>query len=208
MHRRLLTALIWLTLLLSAISIGFRLEGVLRELPMVGISLVAQWVLVQTPLWLLRYSVQLRFHTGEGSDARMPQFGLSQLMSFTFGIAVLLGTLRWLVTSQVLSFVSTELLVWLFLAGAAVLMSLPLGLAALMPRWTGLGVLLTLSLIALATAAEDPLLEKVSSGSGPEVMDLAWINAFTSAWVLAFAVMARWNGYRLTLSQRPSTTSS
>jgi hypothetical protein len=124
-------------------------------------------------------------------------------MIFTLGIAVLLGVLRWVVTSQVLTFESEALPVWLFLAAAAILMSLPLTLAAMMPRLAGLGVLLIVSSIALATAWEHPLLENLSlHRGGPEVMHLVWINAFTSAWVLAFAVVARCSGYRLTLSQR------
>ena len=202
LHRRVIVSLAWLTLLLVVIAIGFRFSGVRRELPMVGIALAAQWILIQIPLWVVRYYGRLRLQLGEPTDSGMPQFGLSQLMAFTFGIAMLLGALRWIVTSQALSFVGSTLLVWLFLAGAAVLMSLPLGMAACLPRFASwLGVPLILALIALATAWEHPLLLKVAPGRGPEVMHFVWINTFTSAWVLAFAVAARLNGYRLSRSQ-------
>jgi hypothetical protein len=206
LYGRLLSALVWLGLLLLAIAISLRLEHVSAELPMVGVSLVTQWIVVQIPLWLLAYGRGLQFHDGGRFEAGNRQFGLSQLMIFTLGIAVLLGAARWAVTSQVLTFRSEALPVWLFLATAAILMSLPLTLAALMPKLAGLGVLLILSLIGLGTAWEHPLLRKLSpNAGGPEIMHLVWINAFTSAWVLAFALLARFFGYRLTLSQRPAS---
>lgn len=208
LHRRVLFSLIWSAMLLAAIAISFRFEHLGQILPMVGAALGTQWILAQIPLWLLAYSLGLRFQPGEQSDAGNAQFGLRQLMAFTFGIAVVLGLMRWIVTSKVLTFLNEDVATWLFLALAAMLMSLPLALAALLPRLAWLAVLLILLMTALATAWEHSLSRAVAPHGGPDAMHLVWMNAFTSFWVLVFAAVARMNGYRLTVSRRPDTPSS
>jgi hypothetical protein len=205
LYARLLASLLWLTLLSLAFVIGFRFERQsLEVLPLLGPSAGGQWVLVQVPLWLLAYlyGLRLRFGPPHASDVGRPQFGLGQLMIFTLGIAVILGIARGVIASGALKFDNHELPVFLFLAAAAVLISLPLALAALMSRLAWLGVPVILGLIALATAWELPLLTSIlGSGGRPNIMHLVWINFFTSAWVLAFVVVARLGGGRLAVSQ-------
>ena len=51
--------------------------------------------------------------------------------------------------------------------------------------------------IGVATAVELPMLNALRIGGGPGFLDLVWINAFTSAWILALVLLARVSGYRL-----------
>jgi hypothetical protein len=85
----------------------------------------------------------------------------------------------------------------MFLAIAAVVLTLPLLLAALMRNMALPGVLLVLVLIALASAVELPLLKSFHSDAGPGIMSFVAINAFTAATILTIAMVVRCNGLYL-----------
>ena len=75
-------------------------------------------------------------------------------------------------------------------------MSLPLLLAALLPRWAWLATGIVLTLIAIGTWYELPLVMQVySRGGGPNIWHLTFINAFQAAWVLAVVGLLRLCGY-------------
>ncbi len=200
LYRRLLFSIIWLTLLVSAVAIGLRLRPESLNVPALGTSLGLLWILIQVPLWLLAFAFGLRLRAGVQSDAAKPQFGLRQLMIFILCVAVILGVSRLPVAGEVLGF--RALLGFLILAAPAILISLPLTLAALLPRRAWLAALLVLVLIGLATPAESWLSARIFVAGGPDLMHLVWINLFTSAWILAFIAVGRQNGYRLTWSQK------
>jgi hypothetical protein len=86
-----------------------------------------------------------------------------------------------------------------FLAVAAIVITLPTLIASLLPRFALPATLLTLVLIAFATAWELPMYRSTGAGrmGGPNVMHFVWINAFTTVWLLALVLVVRWNGYTL-----------
>jgi hypothetical protein len=196
-------SLIWL----ASLSVVFMINAGLHEGVHAGLfivisaSLLAQWALVQLPLWALavRYGLWLqhRDQANQPLDPRSRQFGIRQVMLLTFCVAVLLGIGR-------LMFMRVEVLteegMWapfLFIAGAAVVFTVPLLLAALLPRYTVLAVVFVLSLIGLATAWEFNLLSTLHAGSPATSADFAWINVVSSVWVLAFVVAVRLCGFGL-----------
>jgi hypothetical protein len=91
---------------------------------------------------------------------------------------------------------SGEIAVFAFLAAAGVAMTLPLLLAALLPRWSTAAVVVVLVLIGLGTWYELPLLNLIPArGGGPDIWHLTFINAFQAAWVLAVVAIVRTCGY-------------
>jgi hypothetical protein len=89
--------------------------------------------------------------------------------------------------------------IFIFLAVAAVAMTLPLLMAALLPRHAIPATLAVLLVIAAVTAGEYPLQRVLTGGGGggPDVWHFVWINAFQAWWVLAIAIAVRMCGYCL-----------
>ncbi len=119
-------------------------------------------------------------------------------MAITALVAVLLGAGRALVPwlGEELH-LDRESPIFIFLALSAVIQTLPLLLAGLLPRWSLLGVIVVLLLIGLATTWEVSLLRHFPGvrGSGPNTRHFIWINVFTSAVILAGILLVRFNGY-------------
>ena len=86
--------------------------------------------------------------------------------------------------------------IFIFLAVAAIVVTLPPILAALLPRFAIPAVALVLLLIGLLTAWEVRLLEEFHVGGGPDTLHIVFINGFTSAWILALVLLVRISGYR------------
>lgn len=159
-----------------------------------------QWLLVQLPLWGLAvfYGVRLRHRSDPERTARDHQFGIRQLMILTAIVAVVLGACRWLVAATFNQFegAAHEAPVFIFLAVAGIAMTLPLMMAALLPRYAWLATLLALVLIVIGTWYELPLVTMVyGRGGGPNIWHLTFINAFQAAWVLAIVGSLRLCGY-------------
>jgi hypothetical protein len=91
---------------------------------------------------------------------------------------------------------SGEAPIFAFLTLAGILMMLPLGLAALLPRFALPATLIVLSLIGVATFWELPLANSIRA-SGPEFWDFVSINAVQASWIVAGCGLLRWRGYRL-----------
>jgi hypothetical protein len=206
-------SLVWVTMLAVAIGINVGVNGGPNEAPIViGSCLLGQWLLLQLPLWALALGFKLHLrHADElnqGFDPRQWQFGIRQLIITTAIVGVVFGIGRLVVTnlSERLNLVSGEGPIFIFLALAAIVLTLPLLLAALMRRWALPGALVVLVLIGAATAWELPLLQSVHKGAGPGTVDLAAINAFTAAVVLLVASGVRLSGY--SLSRQPPPASS
>lgn len=153
-----------------------------------------QWLALQAPLWFLSasYGLQIHYRGKETETSIRPlQFGTRQLMIVTAIVAVFLGVGRALLTTID---ASSDTFAFLFLAVAGILMSLPLLLACLLPRWAVRSVLILLALIAAATWGEYPLLQELG-GDGPEFWHFVWINFFQSAWIVFVITLLRAFGY-------------
>jgi hypothetical protein len=204
----------WLALLIGALSINMGLyrSGPDDFLGILFLCLLGQWLLVQIPLWVLALMYGLRMaHASDLRDDRgaddllaLPQFGIRQLMILTAVVAVVLGVLRAMVLTAGQQFSnSSDSAAFIFLAIAAVVMTLPLVMAALLPRWWLPATCVVLIGGALATLTEFPLSQVAGlRGGGPDAQHFIWINAFTALWVLLPLCLARLTGY--TLTNRPA----
>lgn len=168
-------------------------------LVMMGLCLLVQWFLVQIPLWGLvashGLSVHYRSADSQLGGQRPMQFGIRQLMVVTLVVGILLGLGRMIMTSLPLG-PGAIWAIFVFLGVAATVMSLPLLLAALLPRYAVPAVLVVLVLAGVATMWEAPL-SKVLGADGPSQDEFIWINTFTFLWVLVFPTAARLCGYEL-----------
>jgi len=206
---RLVLAPIWLVILWGCLALNMGIHGGPDELVLLFAGcLVGQWILVQLPLWglALGYGLHVQqrrdFVGGEPPSVapRQLQFGIRQLLMLTAIVAIVLGALRAIVL-VILARIGDrgmgEGAIFLFLAVAAVVMTLPLVMAALLPRlaWPATGAVL--ALIGLATYWELPLLSLLPKTAGPDTWHFIFINAITSAWILAIIGAMRLGGYGL-----------
>jgi hypothetical protein len=203
---RLPLSLAWIGLLWLAAMINLSHgPGGLGMAVLLGACLIGQWLLVQLPFWGLALFYGLRLsHPADATPPatrRQRQFGIRQLLVLTAVVAILLGAGRALVLAlaqRVGSDVSRESPVFIFLAAVAIGMTIPLLLAALLPRWSLIAVPAMLVLVAGATVRELQLLTLVQGpGGGPNQWHLTWINFFTVGWVLFVVLVLRLGGYRL-----------
>jgi hypothetical protein len=209
-YARVPLGLLWITLLVGATAINMSLyrSGPDDILLLIFLCLLGQWLLVQIPLWILTlmYGLRMVHHNDllegkrSGDSFDLPQFGIRQLMILTAIVAVVLGVLRALVLTAGQSSSNTgDTAAFIFLAIAAVVMTLPLVMAALLPRWWFPATCVVLSFGALATMAEFPLSQAAGlRGGGPDAWHFIWINAFTALWILLPLCIARLTGYTLT----------
>lgn len=199
---RLVLSIIWTALVSLAVFGNAWMNGIpLSEGTIVALCIMGMWLLAQIPYWLLKVFGDLTLSTGQTEVKQdRPQYGIGRLLIFTAIVAIIFGVGRaaagFLPTLGDLGGF-THVLPFLFLTAAAVLLSLPLPLAILLPRFAGLAILAMFSLTALATLVELPLLNQLSTGPGPQFMHFVWINAFTAGWILALGWLVRFAGYRL-----------
>lgn len=201
----------WITCMFVAFMLNFAVNegpGEPEIALTMGGCMLGQWILVQAPLWGLTigYGLRVRHRTEAIPVGAAPlQFGIRQLMILTAIVAVFLAIGR-VAISQLLqtqiSRGSSEVLIFVFLAVAGVVMTLPLLLAALLPRYAIPAALLVVCLIFIGTWAELPLLSLTfAPGNGPDLFHLLWINAFQSLWVVLVVGILRLCGYSLVVPQ-------
>jgi hypothetical protein len=165
--------------------------------------LLGQWCLVLPPLWGLVYGYGLRLqHHSQASRPAGPrdrQFGIRQVMILTAIVGVVLGIGRIAVPHLAESLsLGGEAPIFIFLAVAGIVMTIPLLLAALLPRMAMAAVIAVLLFMGLATAFELPLLKTVQATTGgPDVGHFIGINVVTAIWILAVAGAMRLGGYSL-----------
>jgi len=202
---RLPLSLVWLVIPLVALACNLGLNGGPDDvLFIMGACVLAQWLLVQAPLWCLAavFGLAIKHHaSGHAMQRGDLQFGIRQLMILTAIVAVVLGVGRLLVAwlgAQELSW-DGDTPIFIFLTVAAVAMTLPLIIAALLPTHAIPATLAVLLVIALGTAGEYPLQRAVTGGGGggPNIWHFVWINAFQAFWVLAIAIAVRLCGFGL-----------
>jgi hypothetical protein len=206
----------WVAALLCALAINLKRYGGPGEVAtLMACCLLAQWFVVQLPLWMLAIGYGLRLQHRDHSS-RIPgpcdrQFGIRQVMTLTAIVAILLGIGRLVLPPLAESLnVEGEAPIFIFLGVAAIVVTVPLLLAALVPHRTLLTVVGVMTILAVATALELPLLNAVHSlRGGPNLGHFIGINAFTAAWILGVVGIFRFGGYGLALrSDRPSKTGS
>jgi len=196
-------SLVWVALLPVAIAINVAINGgPQRAAFVIGGCLFGQWLIVQLSLWSLAigYGLRLRHEDDweETQNRRERQFSIRHLMVITAIVGVILGVGRILVSWLGESFwLDHEAPIFIFLAVAAIALTLPLLLAGLLPRRAVPAVLMVLTLIGFATACELTLWHVIPGGpqGGPEIGHFAGINAFTAATILAGVALLRLNGY-------------
>jgi hypothetical protein len=165
----------------------------------VGGCLLGQWLALQVPLGALARGFGLHLRQGDdgegGAKVRQLRFGIRHLLLVMLIVGVILGMGR-IAISNISFSGSREAPIFVFLATAAFVLTLPLLLAALMRRNAILGVLLALSFIGVTTALEFPLLKSLG-GSGPEIGHFISINTTSAGLILVIAFVVRLNGYCL-----------
>jgi len=206
---RLVLAPLWLAILWGCLALNIGVNGGPGQvLLLFAACLLGQWILVQLPLWglALGYGLHLQRRSDTvagkplGGVPRQLQFGIRQLLILTAIVAVVLGALRALVLVIIARIDDKgmgEGAIFIFLAVAAVVMTLPLVMAALLPRLALPATLVILTLIGLATYWELPLLSLLPKTAGPDTWHFIFINAITSAWILAIIGAMRLGGYGL-----------
>jgi|GEM_PF-1592643 hypothetical protein len=206
---RLALATIWLVILWGCLVMNIGLHGGPGAMLLLFAGcLLGQWALVQIPLWGLALGYRLHFqHRTEFPQANplvgtpgQLQFGIRQLLTLTTIVAIVLAALRALVLAIIAHLDDRgvgEGAIFIFLAIAAVVMTLPLVVAALLPRWALPSTLAVLVLIGLATLWELPLLSLLPKTAGPDTWHFIFINACTSAWILVIIGVLRLGGYCL-----------
>ena len=170
--------------------------------------LFAQWLLVQILLWGLRLGYDVYLSDGENSvgntGSRTRQFGIRQLMVFTAIVAVLLAIGRVVVPVLAGSFGRdwNELVIFGAMAIAAVLVTLSLLLAVLLPRYALAITPIVALLIGMSTGLELSLITQLSSRvSGPGFGHVAATNIFQAVWIILIAGLMRTSGYVLRNSE-------
>jgi hypothetical protein len=200
---RLPLSLVWL----AAMCIGFAANlaifgGPADILIVVCACLAGQWILTQVPLWgiALGYGIRVRHRTDRSAASNSEsQFGIRQLIMITAIIGVTLGIGRAVILAFAPRFqgFGGEGPIFVFIAVAGILMTLPLVLAALLPRRATIAVFAVLALIAAGTTWELPLLTRFTSTGGPDFWHFALMNGFQAAWILVIAGLLRAGGYQL-----------
>jgi hypothetical protein len=195
-------SLLWLVSLVGVLACNIAWHGGPNEVPLIMAGCLAgQFLLLQLPFWGLALLGGMKLHYCPSQpllpSRRELQFGIRQLMIFTAIVAVVLGAGRFAVLRLVqFPSLNGEGPIFVFLAAAAIVVTLPLLLAALLPRYAIPAVALVLLLTGLLTAWEVPLLRSFHGGPGPDTWHIVTINAFTAAWVLSIALVIRLSGYR------------
>ena len=192
-------SLAWVFTLPIAIAINIAINGGPDEAPFIlGCCYFGQWLLLQLPLGglALVFGIQLRRPADVGQDPTSNQvrFGIRHLLIVMLVTSVVLGIGRAIV--PLISIGSREWHIFIFLAVAAIVVTLPLILASLMRRMAILGTLLAIILVGLATAFELPLLQSLG-GVGPDAEHFVAINAASSVLILLIVGIVRLNGYCL-----------
>ncbi len=200
---RLPLSLLWIALLAGGWEFnvsckpGLGTEGVGGVM---GTCLLVQWLVLQVLLWpaaLGGVRLQCRSGAVQKLERRAGQFSLLHLLGLMViaGIGIAVG--RLLEPAFVAGYHRVgEWPIYRALALAAIVMNLPLLVAALLPRWSIPAVMLALVPISLASFWEPHFLNLVGE-SIPRNQHMTAINVATAVWVLAFAAAVRLSGYRL-----------
>ena len=204
LHSRLAISFVWLIALPFAPAISFGLYGGPGDAAFeIGVGLFGQWVLVLLLLapivWRTDMSVARPVGITGLPRTTTNQFGILDVMILMSVAAVLLTigrtVLPWL------SQFGHELAAFLFLAVAAVILTLPVALTCLMKRFAIVGIALSVLQIVVGTYYELTIMHDVAGVSGPNIYHLIGINTVAGALILLTMLLVRAQGYRLSTSR-------
>lgn len=187
--------------------VGFALrEGQLAVLLTLDGILLAQFALMQLPLWLLRAKRGMSFRLRDDAppaELQPAQFGIRQLLLWTAGTGIVLGVARLIMPREVLFGVTGPDLWHMFtlfvvLLGFQTLMPLSIVAAAFARRFAPLWIFLALFAWVLGCWLELWLFMTMIPTVGTDIDNpFFWINGPHAAWLLGCLLVLRICGYRL-----------
>jgi len=165
----------------------------------VGVFVSVQWVLIQIPLWLLVFGLNLQLEYQDDVDKPSQpvhrRFNLVHLFILMAIAGVLLGLGRVILPMINLNQYQ-DVPTFLFLGVANTMLALPLLLSCLIQRNMLLCVTASLGFFAAGTFVELTLLSLLTSHGPPLLLFIA-INAVSAIVTLAITSTVRFSGYRL-----------
>lgn len=136
------------------------------------------------------------------------QFGIGHMLILTAVIALLLGVGQGVIRifgAKVFR-QNGETAIFLYLAVAAIFVTLPILVAALLERRQVLALFVGIAFVALASYSEYPLMVALGlQRKGPDFFHVLWINVFATLEVLIYGVGLRLLGFRLLLKHSAGT---
>jgi hypothetical protein len=196
----------WQSCLTLAVGVNIASEddAPLAILLVVGGAMLGQWLLMQALLWGIAIFAGFRIGDAKGgATIELPsdrQFGIRQLLLLTLLVAAVLGLGRLLLggmRGDSFDNWSEVLLIFGAIALAETLLSLPLIISPLLPRAVALACLGSLAVLALGTAGQTWLMDKLVPG-GPTSGYWMYgsLNLAVAGWIVGCLLMLRWVGYR------------
>jgi hypothetical protein len=167
-------------------------------------TMLLQSLFIQIPLWILRYRMGLRLSSGSElatDGTERVQFGIVHMMFFTVIIALVLGAAQALIRflGPDNTGPSDEWSIFLYLAAAAILVSLPVAVAMLLTRHQIVALVLAGVFVFLVTGMEYPLMLALGlQRGGPDIYHVVSINLSVAMAVLTYSAGLRLFGFRLT----------
>ena len=153
-------SLLWTTITLLAFAVGIAIHSPgdmqVDVLIVMWLCVIGQWLAVQIPLWGAALGWGLRIAHGDSDPraAKRLQFGIRQLMIVTAIVAAIFGAGRVIVANLAGRFsqaiADDDAVVFVFLAAAGIILTLPLVLATLLSRFALVATAGVTLLIALA----------------------------------------------------------
>lgn len=169
-----------------------------------GSAILLQALLIFGFGWLARVFNGLSL-VSRDALANMPirfQFKIKHIMILTVAIACLMAVSRGLILTLVKSEVDYEdIIVFLFLGMAAVLITIPIAFACLLPRYFGIGLIVALLGCAAITVIEHSVFIALIDYNGPDFYHMLFINLFSAIFVFIFSMVLRWFGYRISFGK-------
>jgi len=194
-----------LCLFISAIALALaRADG--KSIAGIFVAGGAQFLLLQAPYWLLRWSNGLRvMHASQFDELALPerfQFRLWQMLLVTTVAAIVLGIGRGLVSLLTVSGFRArdlaEMVVFLTLfVGFNLLLAWPMIWAVLSPGRAGWKIAVALALVAATTAVEYPVVASLLGNGGAPWWCFILLNGPQIFCLAAHLVATRICGYRL-----------
>lgn len=170
-----------------------------------GVCFGLQALLISTFGLIARLSIGLRLVPLDElavSPAKF-QFSITHVLILTLAIAGLMAGGRSIVgVFGDVDWSYRDLNVFLFLAMAAILVTLPLALACLLPRMFWLGLMVASAGSGVVVAVEHSTFESLISFGRPDFYHMLSINLFSLLFVFIFAMILRFAGFRLTIGKK------
>jgi hypothetical protein len=210
--------LVWLLLIATAGAVRIGQIGPATAVDVaiftlaVGTVLMVQAIFVRSLLWITRVSFEIELASqaaAPGHAGDRSQFKIAQIMAFTAMVAIVIaigrGLVQLLAASDVLA--ASPLPLYVFIAVATVLVTLPIAAASLLDRHSIFAMTVAAVFIFGVTAVELPTLTaaKLAYRNDLSSLMVVAINLSTSLVVLAYTLGLRLFGFRLTMGSRHGT---